>query len=142
MSACCLGRQSEVHVSRQPQQSFLDVCKAEPVGNGHLVARACLGERIDKIESIGDQAAGGDEGALKVDRGQLVPGRQRDDQIAMQRRGPAPCCDQTVIRGAREGRDGALDLARVAHIDRADLNAPPQTLPAAHDPAPPRNPSA
>ena len=30
--------------------------------------------------------------------------------------------DQTAIRRAREGRDGALDLAGVAHIDRVDLH--------------------
>ena len=38
---------------------------------------------VDRIRPIGDQAAGGDEEAFEVDRGQLVPGRQRDDQIAM-----------------------------------------------------------
>ena len=38
---------------------------------------------VDAIRPIGDQAAGGDEEAFVVDRGQLVPGRQRDDQIAM-----------------------------------------------------------
>ena len=30
--------------------------------------------------------------------------------------------DQAAIRGAREGRDGALDLGRVAHVDRAHLH--------------------
>ena len=43
---------------------------------------------VDVIRPIGDQAAGGDEEAFEVDRGQLVPGRQRDDQIAMKRRRP------------------------------------------------------
>ena len=38
---------------------------------------------VDEIRPIGDQAAAGDEEALEVDRGQFVPGRQRDDQIAM-----------------------------------------------------------
>ena len=38
---------------------------------------------VDQIGSIGDQAAGGDEETFPVDRGQLVSGRQRDDQIAM-----------------------------------------------------------
>ena len=42
---------------------------------------------VDVIRPIGDQAAGGDEEAFGVDRGQLVPGRQRDDQIAMKRCG-------------------------------------------------------
>ena len=58
-----------------------------------------------------------------VDRGQFVPGRQRDDQIAMRARQRARRHDQAAIRGAREGRDGALDLAGVAHIDRAHLHA-------------------
>ena len=35
---------------------------------------------VDEIRSIGDQATGGDEEALVVDRGQLVAGRQLDDQ--------------------------------------------------------------
>ena len=30
--------------------------------------------------------------------------------------------DQTAIRGAREGRDGALDLSGVAHVDWAQLH--------------------
>src|SRR5215831_6110707 len=37
---------------------------------------------IDNIGSIGDQPAAGDEETLPVDRGQLVPGRERDDQLA------------------------------------------------------------
>ena len=57
-----------------------------------------------------------------VDCGQSVPGRQRDDQIAMNRRQRARRHDQAAIRGAREGRDGALDLAGVAHVDRAHLH--------------------
>ena len=44
---------------------------------------------------IGEQAAGGDEGAIEVDRGQLVPRRKRDDQIAMEQRPPARGHDQT-----------------------------------------------
>ena len=36
---------------------------------------------VDRIRPVGDQAAGGDEEAKGVDRGQFVPGRQRDDQI-------------------------------------------------------------
>ena len=51
-----------------------------------------------------------------------MPGRQRDDQIAMNDRQSAPRHDQAAIRGAREGRDGALDLAGVAHVDRAQLH--------------------
>ena len=40
-------------------------------------------ELVDVIRPVGDQAAAGDEEAVGVDRGQLVPRRQRDDQIAM-----------------------------------------------------------
>jgi hypothetical protein len=51
-----------------------------------------------------------------------VSGRQRDDQMAMKRRDRAPRHDQSAIRRAREGRDGALDFGRVAHVERADLH--------------------
>ena len=77
---------------------------------------------VDEIRPIGDQAAGGDEEAIGVDRGQFVPGRKRDDQIAMNDRRRARRHDQAAIRGARECRDGALDLAGVAHVDRAHLH--------------------
>ena len=40
-----------------------------------------------------------------------MPGRQRDDQIAMNAASRARRHDQAAIRRAREGRDGALDLA-------------------------------
>src|SRR5262245_6292203 len=40
----------------------------------------------------------------------------------MSRRQRAPSYDQAAIRSAREGRDGALDLGRVAHVDRAHLD--------------------
>ena len=63
------------------------------------------------IGPIGDQAAAGDEEAFEVDRGQLVPGCKRDDQIAMKLRQRARRHDQAAIRSARECRDGALDLA-------------------------------
>ena len=46
-----------------------------------VLGRAAI--RVDVIRPIGNQAASGDEEAFVVDRGQLVPGRQRDDQIAM-----------------------------------------------------------
>ena len=52
-----------------------------------------------------------------------MPGRQRDDQIAMN---ASPAALAVTIRppfrSAREGRDGALDLAGVAHVDRVDLH--------------------
>jgi hypothetical protein len=63
---------------------------------------------IDVVRSIRDQAAGGDEVTFEIDRGQFVPGRQCDDQIAMARRSRARRRDQTAIQRAREGRDCLL----------------------------------
>ena len=60
---------------------------------------------------------------MGVDRGQFVPGRKRDDQLAMNDRQRAPRHDQAAIRGARECCDGALDLAGIAHVD--GLNSTP-----------------
>ena len=42
-----------------------------------------LPKLVDEIRPIRHQAAGSDEEAFPIDRRQLVPGRQRDDQIAM-----------------------------------------------------------
>src|SRR5258706_11814084 len=55
--------------------------------------------------------------ALPIDCGQLVSGRQCDDQIAMNHRQPARRYNQTAIGYTREGRDGLLDLGGVAHVD-------------------------
>jgi hypothetical protein len=43
----------------------------------------CLPPHVDPIRPIGDQAACGDEGAIEVDRGQLVQGCLLNDQIAI-----------------------------------------------------------
>ena len=74
---------------------------------------------VDNISPIGDQAAAADGDAVEVDRRQLVPGGKRDNQVAMNVCQRAPGHDQTTVRGARKGRDGRLDLAGVAHINRA-----------------------
>jgi hypothetical protein len=47
--------------------------------------------------------------------------RPRPDQIAMNERQCARRHDQTAIRRACEGFDGASDLAWVAHVDRVYL---------------------
>jgi hypothetical protein len=49
----------------------------------------------------------GDEGTFEVDGRQFVPGRKRNDQIAVNCRQRAPRHDQTAIRGASEGCNGA-----------------------------------
>ena len=80
-------------------------------------------ELIDPINSVGDQAAACGVRAVGVDRGQLVSGRKRDDQIAITPGRRARCHDQTAIRRAGESCDGAFDLTHVACIDRSQFNA-------------------
>ena len=53
----------------------------------------------------------------------FVPGGQRDYQITTNRGQRARRQDQAAIGGLREGHDGALDLGRVANVDRAYLHA-------------------
>jgi hypothetical protein len=72
-----------------------------------------------EIRPIGNQAAASHKEPFEVDCGQFVPGRQRDDQIAMKLRQRTPRHDHAAIRRAREGRDSTLDLADVAYVDRA-----------------------
>src|SRR5262249_40646114 len=72
---------------------------------------------IDRISSIRNQAAAGDKTTLEENRRQLVPGRKGDDQSERRPRQRPPRHDQAAIRGAREGRSGALDLADVAQIE-------------------------
>src|SRR5262249_30355958 len=62
--------------------------------------------------AIGNQAATSGVVAVGVDRGQSVAGRERDNQLAMNRRRRNRRHDQTAIRGARECSDGTLDLGR------------------------------
>jgi len=50
--------------------------------------------RVDRIGPVGDQAAGGDEVAERVDRRQSVPSREHSDQIAMYHRRCARRHDQ------------------------------------------------
>ena len=59
----------------------------------------------------------------EVDRGQSMPRRERDDQLAMSSSPTARRHDQTAVRRERERGERALDLARIAHVDRA---APPR----------------
>src|SRR5262249_41429976 len=81
-----------------------------------------LPELVDLIGSIGDQPAGGGEETLGIHRREPVSGRKRDYQIAMADRCSARRYDQASVRSAREGGDGALDLAGIAHIERIDFH--------------------
>src|SRR6516162_6521348 len=50
-----------------------------------------------------------------------MPSRKLDNQIAMSDR-LAAGHDQTATRGVREGRDSALNLGRITHIDWDDFH--------------------
>jgi len=53
---------------------------------------------------------------------QFVLGRERDDQLTMSDRQRARRHDQAAIRLACKCRDGALNVAGVAHVDRAHFH--------------------
>jgi hypothetical protein len=52
-----------------------------------------------------------------------VPGRELDDELAMNKCQRASGQDEAAIRRACEFRDGAFDLRRVAHVDRDDFDS-------------------
>ena len=57
----------------------------------------CLPVLVDPIRPVGDQAAGGGEGTIGVDRRQLVSGRQLGEQLAMTLSRRAGRNDQAAI---------------------------------------------
>src|SRR5262245_4354270 len=79
-------------------------------------------EIVDRISSVGHQAAVSYEVARIVDRRQFVPGRKPDGQIAMDECQRATRDDQAAVRAARESRNRALDLTGIAHIDRGQFD--------------------
>src|SRR5262249_22326541 len=80
-------------------------------------------ELFDSISTIGDQTAGGDEVAVKIDRRQPVSCRKRNNQIATNQCERAPGRDQTTIGAACEGRESALHLTCIDQVDGAHLDA-------------------
>src|SRR5262245_14040780 len=68
-----------------------------------------------------DQATGNGKETFEIDRGQLVFGRKRDDQIAMTNRQAARRDNKTTIGRARECRNVPRNLVGVAHTDRVYL---------------------
>ena len=80
-------------------------------------------ELVDEIRSVGNQAAAGGINAVVIDRGQSMPRCERDNQLAMDDGGRATGDDQATVKARRERRDGALDLVRIPHVDRAQLDA-------------------
>ena len=71
---------------------------------------------VGKVGTVGDQPATGDEQTGLVDCGQLVPGRELNNELAMNKCQRASSQDQAAIRRACEFRDGALDLRRLANV--------------------------
>src|SRR5215468_2936422 len=95
------------------QRSELNELRAELAELRALVAgRVPVG--LDRIRTIGDQSAARDEVAEGVNRGQLVPGRQRDDQAATSARSA-----RRTIRpplGARANAATARSISPVLRI--------------------------
>ena len=78
---------------------------------------------VDQIRPVGDQATGGDEVAAGVDRGQPVPGRQRDDQIAMNASPTRSPSRSGRHSPERANAVTARSISRgIAHVDRAQLH--------------------
>jgi predicted helicase len=70
-------------------------------------------ELIENIGSIRNQTATRDVKSPRIDGGQFVTGRKRDDQIAMKDRRRTRSHDQATIGEAREGSHAAFDLSGV-----------------------------
>ncbi len=98
-----LGRRLHRQVGRLLAfEDAIDIARGAPV-------------MVDAIGPVGDQAAGVDEEASGVDRGQFVPGRQRDDQIAMTDADPPAVTIRPPFGGARRPRWRARSRWRRAH---------------------------
>ena len=80
-------------------------------------------EQVDRVGSIGNQAAVLRMIAVRIDSRQGMAGGQRNDRRAVGRRRAARGHDQAAIGGAREGRDGVFDLASVADVGRLQLDS-------------------
>ena len=79
-------------------------------------------ELVNRISPVGDKTTLDNEVAERVDRGQLLPSRQGDDQVTVNRRRRTAGDDQPAIRAARHCRKAAFDFAGIAHIDWAQLH--------------------
>ena len=80
-------------------------------------------ESVDRIRSVGHQAAVSYEVARQVDGWQFVPGCKPYDQIALEVCQRAPGDNQAAARAAPECRNRTLDLTGIiALIDRGQFN--------------------
>src|SRR5262249_20279240 len=83
----------------------------------------CLPELVDRIRSVGDQTTGGDVMAGPEDCGESMPGRKRDDQLAMSEHRGTRRDDYAAIPRLHESIDGMLDLLGLARVDRRYIHA-------------------
>src|SRR5262245_34538190 len=80
-------------------------------------------ELVGQIRPVGDQAAADNAESSGVHRGQLVLGRKRDNEIPISRLRRTWRDYRAAIRASRERRKGALDLAGLPRINRAQLHS-------------------
>src|SRR5262249_37428182 len=83
----------------------------------------CGLERFDIIRSEGNQATAGRVVMERIDCGQLVLRRKRDDQSAMNRCPSTGHDDQATIGRAGKGTQAALDPAGITGVDSSHLHA-------------------
>ena len=76
---------------------------------------------VDRIGGIRDQAPFGDEKPAEVDRGQLMPRRERNEAVPAERRKQVWRHDQAAARTGGECRQRALQLGAVARVDQEHL---------------------
>src|SRR5262245_4714965 len=79
---------------------------------------------VDVVGPIGHETTGGDEQTLPVDRWQTVPGRERNDEIAVDLRTGIWRQEQAAVRCPRKCPDGALKIRGV--LDQAGHKLDPE----------------
>ncbi len=131
----CPGSSTEIFSPVDGEMRMI-ILECSPTRTSTSAAPACFAARNDCVGSVGDETSICDETALKVDRRQFVPVRQRDDQIAMSQRECTRRQNHAGIRRARERRDRALDLACIVHVDGAQLHPGATDWIAPHWPVP------
>jgi len=78
---------------------------------------------VFQVGPIRDKAAARNEGTKVGNRGELVAGSQRGDQLAMNRCPRARCKDYAATREPRERGQPALNLGSVLYVDRTYIHA-------------------
>src|SRR5262249_20959694 len=87
---------------------------------------------IVRIDPVRQKAASVEEYSARIDRGQPVPGRKRDDEIAVKGCEGTRRDDHATVRATRESSDATLNFAGTPHADRGQFN-PDQSCRALQD---------